>query len=106
MSRSVASPDAERPSSGPVFISWTISSEVFPIRLLTWQPVACSNGWTQSQVGSLLPSSAYPAQLTRLNCPPRFPRLCCIATLGCAGVPPAALPPPPEPPPPPQEAGV
>src|SRR4051812_30216860 len=104
MSRSVASPDAETPSYWPVFISWTISSEVFPILLLTWQPVACSNGWTQSTFGSLLPSSAYPAQLTRFNCPSPCPRLCCMATLGSAGVPPAALPPPP--PPPPQAASV
>src|SRR4051812_9695370 len=104
MSRSVASPDAETPSYWPVFISWTISSEVFPILLLTWQPVACSNGWTQSTFGSLLPSSAYPAQLTRFNWPSPCPRLCCMATLGSAGVPPAALPPPP--PPPPQAASV
>ncbi len=48
MRRSVASPDAETPSYWPVFISWTISDELPPTLTVTLQPVACSNGVTQS----------------------------------------------------------
>jgi hypothetical protein len=48
MSRSVASPDADTPSYSPVFISWTISDELAPTLTVTLQPVASSNGVTQS----------------------------------------------------------
>ena len=58
MSRSVASPDADRPSYWPVRINWTISSEVLPTLMLTLQPVSFSKGCTQSTFGSLDPSSA------------------------------------------------
>ena len=57
ISRSVASPDADTPSYCPVRISCTISSEVLPILMLTWQPVCLSNPVTQSTLGSVEPSS-------------------------------------------------
>jgi len=48
MRRSVASPDADTPSYWPVFISWTISDELAPTLTVVLQPVAVSNGVTQS----------------------------------------------------------
>ena len=57
----------------PVFIRLTISSEVPNVLTLTWQPVSFSNGVTQSTVGSVEPSSAYPAQATMLTWPSRVP---------------------------------
>ena len=60
MRRFDASPDAETPSYSPW--PWVIrlymSSEVSAVLVFTWQPVACSNGWTQSYAASSLPSSA------------------------------------------------
>src|SRR3954453_13801021 len=82
MSRSVASPEAEPASYWPVFIRLTISSEVPAILELTLQPVAFSNGWTQSTVLSLEPSSAYPAQLTRLTWPSPLPSDFIMGILG------------------------
>ena len=55
--RSVASPEAETPSYWPVRISVTISSDVLPTLVLTWQPVSFSKSVTQSTFGSVLPSS-------------------------------------------------
>src|SRR3954452_5052587 len=105
MRRNVASPDADTPSYWPVFISWTISSDVLPI--LSWTthlpPMAFSNGCTQSTVLSLLPSSAYPAQLTRLRLDSSAPISARSCSFGTPGPPP---PPPPVPPllPPPHPA--
>jgi hypothetical protein len=56
-SRREASPEAETASYWPDFISWTISSEVAATLTLTWQPVSCSNGVTQSTLLSVEPSS-------------------------------------------------
>ena len=39
-----------------------MSSDVSPIFTLTWQPVCCSNGVTQSTPFVVEPSSQYPAQ--------------------------------------------
>jgi hypothetical protein len=58
ISRCVASPDADTPSYSPVCISCTISSELLPVLTFTLQPVASSNGVTQSTDGSVEPSSA------------------------------------------------
>ena len=55
--RSVASPEADTPSYWPERISVTISSEVLPILVLTWQPVSFSKSDTQSTFGSVEPSS-------------------------------------------------
>ncbi len=62
ISRLLASPEAETPSytvPPPWRISVTISSEVSPYVTLTWQPVASSNGVTQSKSSppSVEPSS-------------------------------------------------
>ena len=46
--RRVASPDADTPSYWPVFISWTMLAESRPCLDVTLQPVAVSNGVTQS----------------------------------------------------------
>src|SRR5262245_37112716 len=73
MSRVVASPEAETPSYSPLCISCTISSDVLPTRTLTWQPVASSNGVTQSTSGSVEPSSTYPAHAIRLTSPSPSP---------------------------------
>ena len=48
MSRRVASPDAETASYWPVRISWTASSEVPNVLMLTWQPEDFSKSVTQS----------------------------------------------------------
>ena len=53
-----ASPEADTTSYSPVFISWTASSDVAKYLMLAWQPVASSNGVTQSTAGSVVPSSA------------------------------------------------
>src|SRR4051794_29022888 len=100
MSRSDASPDADTVSYWPVFIRATISSDVPAILVLTLQPVCFSNGVTQSTLGSLEPSSAYPAQATRLTWPSPCPTDCCIGTLGTVKPPcPAAVALSPESPP-------
>src|SRR3954447_13509482 len=93
MRRNVASPDADTPSYWPVFISWTISSDVLPILSCTTHlpPIAFWNGCTQSTLLSLLPSSAYPAQLTRLRLDssgPIFVRACSFGTAGAPPLPP------------------
>src|SRR3954471_13670942 len=93
MRRSEASPEADTASYCPVFIRVTISSDVPAILVLTLQPVAFSNGWTQSTVLSFEPSSAYPAQATRLTWPSPAPRVCIADSFG--GVKPASVPPPP-----------
>jgi hypothetical protein len=41
-----------------VLNSWTASFDVAKTFTLTWQPVACSNGVTQSTALSVEPSSA------------------------------------------------
>src|SRR5262245_19956577 len=56
-------------------MSWTISSDEFPILTLTWQPVVFSKSVTQSTFGSFEPSSTYPAHATRLTCPSPGPRV-------------------------------
>ena len=58
ISRSEASPEADTTSYWPVFIRLTMSSEVGAVLTLTLQPVASSNGVTQSTAGSVEPSSA------------------------------------------------
>ena len=50
-------PTRTRRRSCPVRISCTISSEVLPILMLTWQPVSFSKSVTQSTFGSDEPSS-------------------------------------------------
>src|SRR5512139_75136 len=82
MSRSEASPDAETASYWPVFIRLPISSEVPATLVLTLHPVCFSNGCTQSTFLSLEPSSAYPAQATRLTCPSPAPSDCSAGILG------------------------
>src|SRR3954452_10541574 len=108
MRRNVASPDADTPSYWPVFISWTISSDVLPILSCTTHlpPIAFWNGCTQSTLLSLLPSSAYPAQLTRLRLPSSGPIVSCAFRLGTGGAAPLSPSPPLPPPllPPPQAA--
>src|SRR6185295_3150520 len=52
-----------------------MSSEVGAVFTLTLQPVAFSNGVTQSTAGSVEPSSAYPAQATMLRAPSGVPSL-------------------------------
>src|SRR3954452_2779686 len=86
ISRREASPDADTASYSPVFIRLTISSEVPAVLVLTLQPEACSNGWTQSTFGSFDPSSAYPAQATRLTWPSPAPSDCCGLADGAAPV--------------------
>ena len=81
MSRSEASPEAETTSYSPVFISVTISSEVAPTLMLTWQPVASSNGVTQSTFGSVVPSSTYPAQATKLTWPSPAPSVASVLSV-------------------------
>ena len=56
-SRPVTSPEPSAPSYAPLRIIATSSSGVFATRAETWQPVARSNGVTQSTAGSLEPSS-------------------------------------------------
>src|SRR5437879_18162 len=90
MSRREASPDAETASYSPLFIRVTISSEVPATLVLTLQPVACSKGWTQSTFLSLDPSSAYPAQATRLPWPAPAPSVCGAGIFG-TGNPPGAV---------------
>ncbi len=58
ISRKDASPDADTTSYWPDFIRVTASSEVPKYLTLTSQPVASSNGVTQSTALSVLPSSA------------------------------------------------
>ncbi len=55
--RRVASPEAETTSYCPVRISWTASSEVPKVLMVTLQPDSFSKSETQSTAGSLLPSS-------------------------------------------------
>ena len=50
MRRSVASPEADTPSYWPVFMSADHLVGRVADLALTWQPVCCSNGWTQSTV--------------------------------------------------------
>src|SRR5436853_7535536 len=69
MSFTDALPDADTPSYCPVRISVTISSEVLATLTFVWQPVAFSNGLTQSTFGSVEPSSQYPAQQMTERCP-------------------------------------
>src|SRR3954447_22164109 len=95
MSRSVASPEADTPSYLPVRISVTISSEVLPILTLVWQPVAFSNGVTQSTFGSVEPSSAYPAQAMMFSCPSPWPTVFCSGSFGAVSPLPLVLPAPP-----------
>src|SRR4051794_18393340 len=71
---------------------FTISSDVPAILVLTLHPVCFSNGWTQSTVLSLEPSSAYPAQATSLTGPPPCPGDAWASILG--GLKPAAALPP------------
>src|SRR3954468_8195819 len=54
-------------------MSVTISSDVLPILTLVWQPVAFSNGVTQSTFGSVDPSSAEPAQAMMFSWPSPAP---------------------------------
>ena len=61
-SLAVAFPEADTPSYWPVRIRSTMSSDVSPTFTLTWQPVCCSNGVTQSTPFVVEPSSQYPAQ--------------------------------------------
>src|SRR5216110_3268749 len=63
-------------------MSVTISSEVLPTLTLVWQPVAFSNGVTQSTFGSVEPSSAYPAQAMMLSCPSPCPTDFCTGSFG------------------------
>src|SRR5437899_9946516 len=69
MSFTDALPDADTPSYCPVRIRVTISSEVLATLTFVWQPVAFSNGLTQSTFGSVEPSSQYPAQQMTERCP-------------------------------------
>jgi hypothetical protein len=57
-SRSEASPEADTTSYSPVEYSCTASAEVAKVLTVTWQPVCCSKGVTQSTAGSVEPSSA------------------------------------------------
>src|SRR5450631_1101554 len=75
MSRRVASPDAETVSYCPVRISWTASSEVPKVLMLTLQPEVFSHSVTQSTVLSLLPPSTYPGQASTLTDPSGVPSL-------------------------------
>ena len=56
--RSDESPDAETTSKSPVPIFSNMLSEVSATWTFAVQPVAASNGVTQSTVGSVEPSSA------------------------------------------------
>ena len=56
--RSDESPDADTTSKSPVPIFSNISSEVLATCTFALQPVSCSNGVTQSTVGSVVPFSA------------------------------------------------
>src|SRR5215475_7969662 len=82
ISRSDASPEADTTSYWPVFIRLTASSEVPNVLTVTWQPVAFSNGVTQSTFGSLLPSSAYPGQASTLTLPSPAPSLSILGRSG------------------------
>src|SRR6266496_104765 len=69
MSRRSASPEAETRSycpPPPLAIKVTISSLDPAYLALTWQPVCCSNGFTQA-------GWAYPSHAMRLSCPSVFP---------------------------------
>src|SRR3954452_22687811 len=67
----------------------TASSEVPKYLTVVWQPVAFSNGVTQSVFGSLVPSSAYPGHARMLTAPSLVPSFLAIGTSGA--VKPAAL---------------
>src|SRR4051794_15954930 len=67
----------------------TASSEVPKYLTVVWQPVAFSNGVTQSVFGSLVPSSAYPGHARTLTAPSLVPSFLAIGTSGA--VKPAAL---------------
>src|SRR3954454_24807450 len=82
MSLRDASPEADTTSYPPVFIRFTASSEVPKYFTLAWQPVAFSNGVTQSTLGSLEPSSAYPGQARMLTVPSIAPRDFCMGMFG------------------------
>src|SRR5664279_2388866 len=75
MRRRVASPEAETVSYCPVRISWTASSEVPNVLMLTLQPEVFSQSVTQSTVLSLLPSSTYPGHASTLTDPSGVPSL-------------------------------
>src|SRR3954454_473344 len=60
----------------------TASSEVPKYLTVVWQPVAFSNGVTQSVFGSLVPSSAYPGQARTLTAPSLVPSFLAIGTSG------------------------
>jgi hypothetical protein len=52
-----------------------MASEVSPYFTVTLQPVDCSKGCTQSELGSVDPSSVYPIQAMRLSWPSPGPML-------------------------------
>ena len=56
--RNVASPELDTTSQSPVLNSVNASSEVLKSLTVALQPVAFSNGVTQSTFGSFLPDSA------------------------------------------------
>src|SRR3954447_19829440 len=82
MRRSDASPEADTTSYSPVLIRLTASSEVPKYFTVAWQPVAFSNGVTQSVFGSLLPSSAYPGQARMDTAPSPLPSCWSMSIFG------------------------
>src|SRR4029453_7744635 len=75
-------------------MSWTISSDEFPILTLTWLPVAFPKPVTQSTFGSFEPSSTYPAHATRLTWPSPGPRVFKASSFGGRRPPVAVVVPP------------
>src|SRR5260370_9440968 len=92
MSRRSVPPEGETRSywpPPPFAISDTISLDDPPYFVLTWQPVACSNGFTHC-------GWAYPSQAMRLSLPSVFPTDAGTGLPASGGARPAVVLPPPD----------